>query len=116
MDYEERYCDRCVHQRPDDGGCAVMFAHMMLNYDHCNDEGSILHMLIPRSKDKLDNEQCLMFHEDKDSPRVRDKRIAVLENTLRDVRKAIVEHAPDTLWVNLIETAVDAIDGVVPAK
>jgi hypothetical protein len=58
MDYEERYCVRCVHQ----DGCTVMLAHNLYNYRDCDDESSILHILIPRSKDTLDNEQCTMFH------------------------------------------------------
>lgn len=61
MIYEEQYCDRCIHQKPDDGGCSVMLAHLLHNYDECNNPGSILHLLIPRSKDDLDNEQCTMF-------------------------------------------------------
>ena len=63
--YQAEYCDRCVHQGDPDGpGCAVWFAHLLHNYRDCNDEDSILHMLIPRSKDPvIGNEQCLMFHE-----------------------------------------------------
>ncbi|HJR83476.1 MAG TPA: DUF551 domain-containing protein, partial [Sphingomicrobium sp.] len=38
-----------------------------------------------------------------------------LAQVLLDVRAAIVEHAPDTLWVSLIETAVDCIDAVLAA-
>jgi hypothetical protein len=68
MDYEARFCDRCVHQKPEDGGCAVWLAHMLYNYEQCNNDDSILHILIPRSKDKLRNEQCAMFHEDKSRP------------------------------------------------
>ncbi len=41
------------------------------------------------------------------------RRIAVLEAALRDVRTAIADKAPDTLWIGLIETAVDRIDGVL---
>lgn len=61
--YEGRYCDRCLHQNGPDGnsGCAVWLAHMLFNYEHCNDENSILHILIPRSKDGLGNEKCRMF-------------------------------------------------------
>jgi hypothetical protein len=40
-------------------------------------------------------------------------RIAELEAALRDVRAAIIEKAPDTLWTSLIETACDRIDGVL---
>jgi len=60
MDYEEHYCVRCVHQKIDDGGCAVMMAHPLKNYDECNDDESILHMLIPR--DGIRNKECRMFH------------------------------------------------------
>ncbi len=64
MDYESQYCDRCVHQGPPDGpGCMVWMLHMLHNYDECNNDDSWLHILIPRTKDKLDNEQCTMFHK-----------------------------------------------------
>ena len=59
-DYEERYCDRCVHQKPDDGGCAVMLLHLLRNYEECDKPDSPLHVLIPRNG--LDNEQCRMFY------------------------------------------------------
>ena len=66
MMYEERYCDRCIHQGPIDGpGCAVMLAHNLFNYKECNKKDSILHLLIPRSKDGW-NEQCSMFVETKE--------------------------------------------------
>jgi hypothetical protein len=68
MDYEEQYCSRCVHQATDNGGCAVFLAHLLHNYDECNNDKSILHLLIPRSKDKLGNEQCAMFYEDTSKP------------------------------------------------
>lgn len=61
--YEEMWCDRCVHQGPDDGpGCSVWFAHLIHNYDECNNPDSVLHMLIPRGDDGR-NEQCSMFIE-----------------------------------------------------
>lgn len=64
MMYEEQFCDRCVHQGPPEGpGCAVMLVHELYNYKECNNPDSILHILIPRSKDKLSNEQCRMFLE-----------------------------------------------------
>lgn len=59
--YEERYCDRCVHQDLDGDGCAIWLAHLLHNYRDCNDEGSILHILIPLSDDHLGNERCRMF-------------------------------------------------------
>lgn len=60
--YEEQYCGRCVHQKPDAGGCAVWLAHMIHNYDECNNPDSILHLLIPRTENRLGNEECAMFH------------------------------------------------------
>ena len=64
--YEATYCNRCLHQNGPDGnsGCAVWLAHMLKNYEECNKEDSVLHMLIPRTKDHLGNEQCTMFMED----------------------------------------------------
>lgn len=59
MSYEEHYCCRCLHQ----DGCTVWLAHMLHNYKECNNENSILHLLIPLSKGGLDNEQCTMFLE-----------------------------------------------------
>lgn len=61
--YEAQYCNRCVHQDGPDGqsGCAVWLSHLLKNYDDCNNPDSILHILIPRSKDGLSNEQCSMF-------------------------------------------------------
>lgn len=61
MMYEERYCSRCVHNFD----CPVWDAHLLFNYTECNNPESILHMLIPRSKDGLSNEQCRMFYEAK---------------------------------------------------
>jgi len=58
MDFEARYCDKCVHQ---EDGCAVWLAHLEHNYDECNNPDSILHILIPRSKEHLGNDQCKMF-------------------------------------------------------
>lgn len=61
-DYAQRYCSRCVHQKPDDGGCAVWLAHMLHNYEECNKPDSILHLLIPRKPDTF-NAECAMFYE-----------------------------------------------------
>ena len=64
MDYEARWCNRCQHEGPPDGpGCVVWLAHILHNYKECNKKDSILHLLIPRSKDGLSNEQCAMFVE-----------------------------------------------------
>ena len=63
--YEAHYCSRCKHGEwvRDDTGrvplCAVWEAHMMHNYEECNKEDSILHVLIPRIG--VRNEQCRMF-------------------------------------------------------
>lgn len=56
--YEATYCAKCVHS---ENGCAVWDAHFLRNYEECNNENSILHLLIPQSKDGLRNEKCLMF-------------------------------------------------------
>ncbi len=70
MDYEERYCSKCLHQGPPDGpGCYLWMAHMVhtdegLKKDGTDNPSSILNLLIPRSKDGLSNEQCRMFLED----------------------------------------------------
>ena len=62
MSYEEQYCMKCVHDNDADG-CAVLYAHQLYNYPECNNEDSILHILIPRN-DKGENEQCRMFREE----------------------------------------------------
>lgn len=64
--YVAEYCQNCKHGDwfHDDTGdvpmCAVMMAHLLYNYDECNNKESILHILIPRDG-KGYNEQCLMF-------------------------------------------------------
>ena len=63
--YEAKYCEKCVHQKPDDGGCMVLLAHLLHNYRDCNDKESILHLLIPRS-DNGENQECKMFHKSND--------------------------------------------------
>ncbi len=59
-EYRARYCAKCVHGKDDEKGCAVYTAHLLKNYEECNNKDSILHMLIPVSEDGLSNEQCLM--------------------------------------------------------
>jgi len=61
--YERQYCNRCVHEDAEKG-CAVMLAHVLHNYEECNKEDSILHILIPRKADGF-NDQCAMFMERK---------------------------------------------------
>lgn len=63
MAYEAEHCDHCVHQKPDDGGCAVWLAHMLYNYKDCNHKDSILHVLIPRDTQGR-NQRCTMFHRE----------------------------------------------------
>ena len=55
--YESALCSKCAHF----DGCTVWFLHLMHNYDECNNPDSMLHVLIPRTKDNLHNEQCTMF-------------------------------------------------------
>ncbi len=64
--YEAEVCDKCIHYPHEDVGCPVMELHMLYNYEqHDNkDIANCLDTLIPRSKDGLSNEQCLMFHQD----------------------------------------------------
>ena len=58
ISYEAKYCDHCVHKKPDDGGCAVMLAHLMHNYE--DDKRDILNLLIPMKG--IEAKQCSMFH------------------------------------------------------
>jgi hypothetical protein len=57
--YYEQYCSRCVHNKNED--CPVWDAHLLYSYRDCNDEDSILHMLIPR--DGAYNGACRLFVE-----------------------------------------------------
>lgn len=58
--YEAKYCSKCIHYGDDEGpGCPIWLAHLLYNYDECNNEGSILHILIPRKG--VENLQCRMF-------------------------------------------------------
>lgn len=59
--YYDAYCARCVHDK--DQSRPVWAAHLMHNYDECNNENSILHILIPRNESGLGNKQCAMFIE-----------------------------------------------------
>ena len=60
MDYEAKWCDRCIHQNGLDGksGCAVLLAHSLHKYRECNNKESILHLLIPREGSVTANAQC----------------------------------------------------------
>lgn len=59
-EYESKVCSRCVHQKVNDGGCAVWLAHLIYNYK--DDHKPVLDLLIPRSEDGLYNKICAMFH------------------------------------------------------
>lgn len=59
-DYQEQYCVKCVHDV--DSNCPVWLLHYLHNYEECNKPDSMLHALIPRSKDGLSNEKCKMFY------------------------------------------------------
>lgn len=69
MDYQDRYCSRCVHC----DGCPVWGAHLAFSYKECNNPDSILHMLIPRRKDGLGNERCRMFRPVAETDRIEPK-------------------------------------------
>lgn len=67
LDYEERYCSRCVHSDWGKGEdeahwCPVMLLHQLHNYEEANKDDSFLHTLIPLNANG-DNEQCAMFYE-----------------------------------------------------
>lgn len=67
MDYEQRYCAKCIHGDGSGAGyCTVWMLHFQRNYEECNKKGSILHVLIPRAPDGLSNEQCAMFIDRRD--------------------------------------------------
>jgi hypothetical protein len=61
--YIDEYCSRCIHFQDAERNiaCPIWYLHMVHNYDECNKPDSFLHVLIPRSKGGLSNEQCKMF-------------------------------------------------------
>lgn len=83
--YEAQYCSRCVHQGPPNGpGCAVMLAHLIHNYNECNKDDSILHLLIPHDKRGFPGE-CKMFM---DKSRWEKSKLVKDEEKLADLFKA----------------------------
>jgi hypothetical protein len=70
MIYEEHYCQRCIHVDREPGvdkPCPIWMAHLLFAYEECNRDSNahtMLDMLIPRTPDGLNNEQCVMFTED----------------------------------------------------
>lgn len=55
--YRDQYCDRC--ERDKDNDCPIWTMHLM--YNEGNNKKSLLHKMIPLSKDGLSNEQCKYF-------------------------------------------------------
>ena len=72
-DREAKWCARCYHMRvrdmnhPDLQHCPVMDAHIMFNYDECNNKRSILHQMIPPVESPVWNGECIFFDETDDS-------------------------------------------------
>jgi hypothetical protein len=63
--FREHYCDRCKWDK--DQSCPIWAAHLMYNYDECNNDKSILHMLISMTKDGLYADECYFFeHQEPD--------------------------------------------------
>lgn len=64
--YFEAYCSRCEHlPEEEDRDCPIRSAHFFYNYDQHKipEVKSILNMLIPRSRNGLDNEECAFFRQ-----------------------------------------------------
>ena len=65
MDYHAIYCVNCQNWTKRDGeheeSCPIWDMQFADNYELCNVEDSYLDKLIPRSKDGLSNERCVMF-------------------------------------------------------
>ena len=61
--YRERYCDRCVHDNAGEGPmCAIWLMHLESCHGPDREQmAPVLHRLIPRSADGLDNERCVFF-------------------------------------------------------
>ena len=60
MDYEEQYCVHCVHMQDEPIACPILKAHLLWNYDECNNKDSLLHKMIPRSV-YGENLECVFF-------------------------------------------------------
>jgi len=58
--YAAKWCSWCIHNLPE-YGCPVMLAHLLWNYDECNNEASVLHKMIPR--EGIGNGPCFAFVE-----------------------------------------------------
>ena len=62
--YAEQWCSRCIHNQQE-MLCPVIMAHMLWNYDECNNEASLLHKMIPR--EGIHNGACFAFSQAKAS-------------------------------------------------
>ena len=63
--FREQYCDRCKWDN--DESCPIWAAHLMYNYEECNNDKSILHMLIKNTPDGLFADECYFFeHQEQD--------------------------------------------------
>ena len=60
--YEDQYCNRCVHMHPE-SSCPCLDAHVLWDYQECDNMNSILHKMIPFTKEGLGNDQCIFFKE-----------------------------------------------------
>ena len=65
--YERKYCEKCFCYQ--DGHCPCLQAHMLWNYDECNNDDSLLHKMIPR--EGVANNRCIFWEpkEDKEEGR-----------------------------------------------
>jgi hypothetical protein len=79
MDYEERYCSRCIHSDIGEGKeigvdkpCPIWLAHYLFAYEECNSDSNaktMLDMLIPPVTIETEhgpfptNGECVMFVE-----------------------------------------------------
>ena len=63
--FREHYCDRCKWDKEQQ--CPIWNAHLEYNYKECNNDKSILHMLIKNTPDGLYADECYFFeHEHPD--------------------------------------------------
>jgi hypothetical protein len=58
--YRDAWCSKCIHDQAE-GGCMVMFLHMLHNYDEANKKDSYLHSLIPQDAKTGEPKECSMF-------------------------------------------------------
>jgi hypothetical protein len=65
QDYQNRYCEKCTHWT-EERGCPCWLAHELWNSEECNNDESLLHKMIPISKDGLSNERCFSFEQKKE--------------------------------------------------